>query len=163
MTERFKTFLPFIFSHECVFAKGHYGDYNYVIAEEVKGDAGGVTKWGCDFREFSESPFNLSVDDIRNLDMQGATNLYWRNWNRFHCEDMAYPLGEVWFNCKIVSGVKQANLILSRTNKNAMAFINDQKRVNSLIVKAHPVDEKFLAGWNNRLDDEIKYLHLNAS
>jgi hypothetical protein len=76
---------------------------------------------------------------------------------------MAYPLGEVWFNCKIVSGVKQANLILNRTGKNATAFINDQKRVNGLIVKAHPVDQKFLAGWNNRLDDEIKYLHLNPS
>ena len=162
MTQRFRNFLPFIFSHECVFAKGHYGDYNFVIAEEVKGDDGGITKWGCDLREFSESPFNLSADNIRNLTMDGATNLYWRNWNRFHVEDMEYPLGEIWFNCKIVSGVKQANLILNRTRHDAAAFINDQRRVNDLIVKAHPYDQKFLAGWNNRLDDLASFVHLKT-
>ena len=163
MTQRFRTFLPFIFEHECVFARGHYGDYNFVIPEEVKGDDGGITKWGCDLREFGESPFNLSADDIRNLTMDGATNLYWRNWNRFHVEDMNYPLGEVWFNCKVVSGVKQANLILNRTGNDAMAFINDQKRVNRLIVQNHPYDQKFLAGWNNRLDDLAKFVHIQSS
>jgi len=162
MTQRFKSFLPFIFEHECVFAKGHYGDYKFVVAEEVEGDDGGVTKWGCDFREFKESPFNLSVDDIRNLTMDGATNLYWRNWNRFHVEDMKYPLGEVWFNCKIVSGVKQANLILNRTNHDPIAFINDQKRVNSLIVEKHPYDQKFLAGWNKRLEDLACFVHVKT-
>jgi len=163
MTQRFRTFLPFIFEHECVFVKGHYGDYNFVIAEEVKGDDGGITKWGCDLREFGESPFNLSADDIRNLTMDGATNLYWRNWNRFHVEDMKYPLGEVWFNCKVVSGVKQANLILNRTSNDAAAFINDQKHVNQLIVHNHPYDQKFLAGWNNRLDDLAKFVHIQSS
>jgi len=163
MTQRFRNFLPFIFEHECVFAKGHYGDYKFVIAEEVKGDDGGITKWGCDIREFGESPFNLSVDDIRNLTMDGATNLYWRNWNRFHVEDMKYPLGEAWFNCKIVSGVKQANLILNRTGQDAGRFIKDQQRVNLMIVQANPYDQKFLAGWQNRLDDLQKFLHIQTS
>lgn len=161
MTERFKTFLPFIFSHECVFAKGHYGDYNYVIAEEVKGDAGGITKWGIDYREFSRPPFSMTRDQIRNLSMQDATNLYWTNWQRFHVERMPYPLGEAWFNCKIVSGEKQADLILNRINGSPAAFIQDQKRVNSLIVKNHPEDQKFLAGWNNRLDDLSRFLHIS--
>jgi len=160
MTPRFKAFLPFIFEHECVFAKGHWGDYKFVIAEEVKGDDGGITKWGCDIREFSEKPFYLTADDIRNLDMEGATNLYWTNWNRFHVEDMKYPLGEVWFNCKIVSGRGQADKILERTNKDAGAFIKDQKRVNQLIVDRHPYDKKFLAGWNQRLADLASFLHI---
>lgn len=160
MTPRFKAFLPFIFSHECVFAKGHWGDYNYVIAEEVEGDDGGVTKWGCDYREFSEKPFNLTKDDIRNLTQEGATDLYWQNWERFHVENLAYPLGEVWFNCKIVCGVKQANLILHRTDNDAKKFLTDQKRVNSLIVKNHPYDQKFLAGWNNRIDDLARFVHV---
>jgi lysozyme family protein len=163
MTDRFKTFLPFVFKHECVFAKGHWGDYNYVIAEEVEGDAGGITKWGCDFREFSKKPFNLSVDDIRNLTMQGATDLYWRNWQIYHVEDKKYSLGEVWFNCKIVSGAHQADLILARTNNDAGKFILDQKRVNKLIVQAHPVDIKFLSGWDNRLDDLASFVHLPLS
>jgi hypothetical protein len=163
MTPRFNKFLPFIFSHECVFAKGHYGDYKFVIAEEVKGDRGGITKWGCDLREFGESPCNLSVNDVRNLTMQGATDLYWRNWERFHVEQMDYPLGEVWFNCKIVSGVNQANRILNRTGHNATRFIMDQRRVNDLIVEKHPEDAKFLKGWNNRLDDLTNYLHIQTS
>jgi len=163
MTQRFKTFLPFIFEHECVFAKGHWGNYNFVVAEEVEGDDGGITKWGCDIREFGESPFNLTRDDIRNLTMEGATDLYWRNWSRFHVEDMKYPLGEVWFNCKIVSGVKQANLILNRTNQNPEAFIKDQKRVNLMIVHQHPNDQKFLAGWDARLDDLSHFLHINVA
>jgi hypothetical protein len=162
MTPRFKELLPFLFEHECVFAKGHWGDYKYVIAEEVKGDRGGVTKWGCDIREFGEKPFNLTADDIRNLDMQGATNLYWANWIRFHVEDMAYPLGEVWFNCKVVSGDGQANKILHRTN-GAKEFILDQKRVNRLIVQNHPSDEKFINGWNARLDDLAKFVHISIA
>jgi lysozyme family protein len=163
MTPRFNSFLPFIFQHECVFAKGHWGDYKYVIAEEVEGDDGGVTKWGCDFREFGQSPFNLTKDAIRNLTMQGATELYWKNWDRLHVEVMQYPLGEAWFNCKVVSGSRQANLILNRTNHDASAFIKDQKRVNRLIVANHPYDQKFLAGWDNRLDDLAKYLHITGS
>jgi lysozyme family protein len=160
MTPRFSNFLPFIFEHECVFAKGHYGDYQYVIAEEVEGDDGGVTKWGIDYREFSEKPFFLTKDDIRNLTQEGATDLYWRNWQRFHVEDLAYPLGEVWFNCKVVSGVNQANRILNRTGHDAKRFILDQKRVNQLIVDAHPYDKKFLKGWNARLEDLCKYLNI---
>ena len=163
MTQRFRYFLPFIFEHECVFAKGHYGDYKFVVAEEVKGDRGGITKWGCDIREFGKSPFNLSVDDIRNLTMDKATNLYWRNWNRFHVEDMKYPLGEAWFNCKIVSGKKQADLILNRTSQDAAKFIKDQEKVNLLIVKANPTDQKFLAGWQNRLAELRKFLHIQSS
>jgi hypothetical protein len=160
MTPRFKSFLPFIFQHECVFAKGHWGDYKYVIAEEVEGDRGGVTKWGCDLREFGEKPFNLTADDIRNLDMQGATNLYWANWVRFHVEDKPYPLGEVWFNCKVVSGAGQANKILHRTN-GAKAFILDQKQVNALIVERHPSDQKFINGWNKRLDELASFVHIS--
>jgi lysozyme family protein len=158
MTPRFKLFLPFIFEHECVFARGHYGDYAYVVPEEVDGDAGGVTKWGCDFREFSEKPFFLTKDDIRHLSKEKATDLYWRNWERYKVESMAYPLGEVWFNCKVVSGTKQANLILDRTHNSAAEFIQDQRRVNSLIVKAHPEDARFLNGWNNRLSDLSKFV-----
>jgi len=160
MTPRFKSFIPFIFEHECVFAKGHYGDYNYVIAEEVAGDDGGVTKWGCDYREFSENPFNLSKDDIRGLTMEGAEKLYWYNWDRYHVDHMPDKVGEVWFNCKVVSGAAQAFKILYRTGNDATCFIADQKRVNDLIVKAHPYDQKFLKGWNARLDDLSKYLHI---
>ena len=160
MTPRFKNFLPFIFQHECSFVRGHYGDYKYVMAEDVEGDDGGVTKWGCDYREFSEPPFNLTKDDIRNLTMEQASNLYWTNWSRLNVEQLRFPLGEIWFNCKIVCGKAQANRILNRTGRDPMAFIKDQKRVNSLIVKAHPNDQKFLAGWNNRLDDLVKYLHI---
>lgn len=160
MTPRFSRFLPFIFAHECVFAKGHYGDYAYVIPEEVKGDAGGVTKWGIDYREFSRDPFNLTREDIRHLSKQDATNLYWINWERLHVEQLPYPLGEVWFNCKVVSGAPQADKILNRTDHDPKKFIADQRRVNSLIVQAHPEDEKFLNGWNNRLDDLAKALNI---
>lgn len=160
MTSRFRAFIPFIFEHECVFAKGHWGDYKYVIAEEVKGDRGGITKWGCDIREFGEKPFNLTTDDIRNLNMESATDLYWRNWDRLHVESMKYPLGEVWFNCKVVSGRGQADKILARTNNDASAFIKDQKRVNQLIVNNNPADIKFLKGWNNRLDELASFLHI---
>jgi len=160
MTQRFKDFLPFIFDHECVYAKGHYGDLHFVIPEEVPGDAGGVTKFGCDYREFSNKPFFLTINDIRSLSLEHATDLYWQNWQRYHVENLAYPLGEVWFNCKVVSGAAQANRILERTEQNAAKFILDQKRVNSLIVKAHPEDAKFLNGWNNRLDDLAKFVHI---
>jgi len=163
VTNRFKAFIPFIFSHECVFSKGHWGNYKYVIAEEVEGDRGGVTKWGCDLREFGEKPFNLTADDIRNLTMEQATDLYWRNWDRLHVESMRYPLGEVWFNCKIVSGANQANRILSRTGNDASRFIADQKKVNGLIIQNHPSDIKFLGGWNSRLDELALFVHISGA
>ena len=76
---------------------------------------------------------------------------------------MPYPLGEVWFNCKVVSGAGQANKILERTGHNAAAFIKDQKRVNQLIVDKHPSDIKFLKGWNARLDELAKFVHISIA
>jgi len=42
-SERFDKFIPFFLEAECVFRRGHYGDYAQIVTEQVKGDNGGDT------------------------------------------------------------------------------------------------------------------------
>jgi lysozyme family protein len=42
--------MDFVLPHECEYARGHWGDQNYVVTENVPGDAGGLTKFGLDQR-----------------------------------------------------------------------------------------------------------------
>ena len=47
-SEAFLRAVAFILPHEEEFARGHWGDENFVIPENVSGDSGGWTKYGID-------------------------------------------------------------------------------------------------------------------
>ena len=80
-SEKFLRAIKFILPHEEEFARGHWGDENFVVAENVSGDSGGVTKYGIDA---SSHP----GVDIRNLSRSGAIAIYWLEWSKYKIESL---------------------------------------------------------------------------
>ena len=73
-SDLFRRALKFTLPWECVFAAGHDGDYDYVLAEDVDGDPGGTTKFGID----QASHPSIQVE---YLNLPRAMEIYWkREW-----------------------------------------------------------------------------------
>jgi Glycosyl hydrolase 108 len=159
MTPRFNKFLPFILSHETEFKSGHYGDYNFAVAEDDPDDPGGTTKFGVDYGEHKNRPFNMTEDHIRNLTLEGARHIYWQHWCLDKIELLPSLIGECYFNCATMSGVPQANLILNRTHT-AEEYIKDYLNVFDKIIARRPAAAKYRKGWRARLLDLSKFLNL---
>src|SRR5438046_10527691 len=73
-SNKFRRAIQFILPHEEEFARGHWGDENFVVAENVSGDSGGVTKYGIDA---SSHP----GVDIENLTRDQAIEIYHQEWH----------------------------------------------------------------------------------
>src|SRR6202007_182545 len=65
--------IAFVLPHEEEFARGHWGDENFVVSEHVPGDAGGTTKWGID----AASHPGVDVDDLTR---DQAITIYNEEW-----------------------------------------------------------------------------------
>jgi lysozyme family protein len=115
MRENFKTALKFVMDHECVFAKGHYGDYAYVIPENVPGDHGGLTKFGID--QASHPHIN-----IRALDYQQAAQIYRDNeWTKCRCDDLPAGYDIALFDIAVNNGMGTAAKLLQKALNDAGA------------------------------------------
>ena len=69
----FLSAIAFILPHEEQFARGHWGDENFVVTENVSGDSGGLTKYGIDRKSHPGV-------DIARLTRAGAIAIYWTEW-----------------------------------------------------------------------------------
>jgi lysozyme family protein len=173
MNANFPKALDFVLAQECAYAAGHDGDLAYVVAENVPGDAGGVTKFGIDQADHPHL-------DIRHLTLAEATELYRAGeWTRCRCDALPDGLDIALFDIAVNNGPGQAVTLLQRSLNEAAAldpalavdgFLGPQtcaaaqaggptalRRLllnrQSLyydIVTAHPTDAKFLRGWLNR-------------
>jgi lysozyme family protein len=150
-TERFNTFITFILKWECVFARGHYGDYNHVICENVAGDDGGVTYAGID--KSSHPHFNFAHPTL-----DAAKDVYFSEWTSEGIEAMSDKLGEAYFNCAVNCGLGRAKQFKAKAT-DASAFIDEQEGFYKRLAAARPSLKKFLAGWLNRTTDLRKYLN----
>jgi lysozyme family protein len=162
MSPRFEAFIPFVLKHETAYRKGHWGDDAFVITERDPSDPGGTTRYGIDYGEHKESPWNLTESDIDHLTKTQAIDIYWRHWQIDGCEHLEYPLGEVFFNCATMSGRGQANLILKRQNT-VSGYLRDELHVFDLIVQRRPASKKYVDGWKDRIVDEAKLFHIELT
>jgi lysozyme family protein len=179
MRDNFTSSLGFVLRHECVYAPGHDNDLNYVVCEDVPGDAGGCTKYGID------AASHPGVD-IRGLTLEQATALYHDGeWTHCRCDDLAKGLDTVIFDCAVNNGVIVAGILLQRAiaacgygvvidgqigaqTLRAAALGNGADLIARLlqlrrqcytdIVLHHPADAKFLKGWLARVDDLEQFL-----
>jgi lysozyme family protein len=169
----FEKALQFVFEHECEFKKGHYGDMDYVVSENVDNDPGGVTKWGLDQRSHKDIC-------IETLTKEEATEIYRKEyWERNRCHTLDWPLNKVHFDNCVNMGAGQAVKLLQRVcgahddgvwGPNTQAAIVAACRVRSADVVARQVIErkrdfyeklaeakpalaKFKQGWLNRTND----------
>lgn len=104
----FEKAMKFTFEHECVYVKGHWGDMNYVKSENHAKDPGGLTKYGIDKRSHPNV-------DIENLTQEQATEIYRKEyWDKYHCDQLEWPLNHVHFDNCINAGGGQAIKFLQR-------------------------------------------------
>lgn len=154
MTARFLKIIDWLLPWECVFAKGHDGDYRYVVVEDDKDDPGGRTKFGLDHR--SHPDVNLD-----KLDLDKAKAVYFSDyWQRYSCENYPYPYGEVVFNCCVNAGWGRAQKIIAAGATDAASFLNEQDAFYRRLANARPQSRKFLKGWLNRTADLRKFVGL---
>jgi lysozyme family protein len=174
MTDNFQESLGFVLRHECVYAAGHEGDFNYVVAENVPGDGGGCTKYGIDAASHPGI-------DIAELTLAEATGIY-RNgeWTECRCDELRTGLDTAVFDCAVNNGVAVAGILLQRAilacgygavvdgeigpqTVRAGNVAGGPELLHRLlqlrrqryadIVLHHPGDAKFLKGWMARVDD----------
>jgi lysozyme family protein len=176
MKENFKAALKFVMDHECVFAKGHYGDYAHVISEDVPGDSGGLTKFGID----QASHPNININ---HLDYSGAAAIYHdQEWTSCRCDELPAGYDIAVFDIAVNNGrgtaAKLLQLALNRVVASnpllvvdgfigaktiAAATASGEKGLATLlqlraqryfdIVHNHPTQKKFLNGWIDRNND----------
>lgn len=157
MNEQFKKFLmEFILPHEAVYKKGHYGDLNFMVIEDVKGDSGGRTYGGID--ETSHPHFDYSHPTL-----DAVIDVYWYEWQKDGCDKMTSPLSFAFFDVAVNAGLGRAKKLLSISGNNVDKF--NQARINFYegLANHKPSLKKFLKGWTNRVDDLKKWIKENAS
>ena len=165
---RFLKAVEFVLRHETEYARGHYGDMAFAIAEHVSGDAGGLTKWGIDQRSHPDV-------NVAQLTQDQATQIYYNAyWVPSHAEELPLGIGEVLFDVKVNggNGIKWLQEVINNlgipcgidgvfgpatkaaAQKAGAAALKPlcARRVAyfKAIVDAHPLQAKFIAGWLDR-------------
>jgi len=178
-SQAFNDGINFVLPHEDEYARGHWGDPNFVVTEDVPGDTGGLTKYGID------QASNPGVD-IANLTQDQAIQIYWNHyWNAHNLDSLPEKLAICCFDVWVNGG--HANLWLQHAINQtgyqphlaedgslgpvslAAAAVCDQAAVVSgfisernarfvALANAHPNDQQFLKGWEQRDSDLAVYL-----
>jgi len=162
MTERFKTFFHWLLKWEGT------------VFENDPDDPGGATKFGIDQRSHPN-------EDIRNLTMDRAAEIYWEAyWTPLCVESLPAKVGEVIANIGVNAGKSRAvkwlqaivdakvdGVIGSETIHKANAMdANDLANKLLIRTEGHYVSiakgrmAKFLKGWKNRNNDLHAFLKL---
>lgn len=180
MDNGFDKAIKFIIASETVYKKGHYGDLNYAISQNEKGDDGGLTKFGIDFRSHPEV-------DIERLSYEQAVQIYRKDyWEKSRSEELPYPLSLVHVDGAVNTGIGQQTKFLQRvcgvdddgilgpkTLKAALEKCDEDgvKEVCMEIIKrraqfykdlaeSKPEKARFLNGWLNRIEKLKKEVEL---
>ena len=143
----------FLYSHECVYKKGHYGDMNFVTWEDEDGDPGGVTKYGID------AAAHRGVD-IKNLTKEKADTIYWAEFLRDGVDKYPDPLCWAIFNCNINCGSGRTKAILAKGIKDADTFLKEQNNFYLRLIDQRPKFAKFKKGWLARTADLRAFLKI---
>lgn len=106
-------------------------------------DRGGVTKYGISKKG------NPDID-VENLTIERAKEIYReRYWKQTGCDDVPSPLNFIIFDTAVNCGVETAKRFLSQATGHADYLFLRLKHYSE-IVKANPVQLKYLRGWVNR-------------
>ena len=168
--------IAFVLPHEEQFARGHWGDENFVVTENVPGDGGGLTKWGIDAKSHPGV-------DIPNLNRSQAIGIYhdewkWRNLDALPIK-LAIALFDVWVNGGFavkwlqiaLNKIAGANLVVDGdlgAKTLAAAAGCDQNKIVSYFIDERdarferlaqrPSQQQFREGWEDRDRDLREYL-----
>jgi lysozyme family protein len=139
-SERFLKMIPFLW------------EWEGTKFENDPDDPGGATKYGIDQRSHPN-------EKIRNLTEARAIRIYWDEyWQKYDCENYAYPLGEVVFNCCVNAGWGRAKKIFDAGGNTAARFLDEMDKFYRNLAAQGPHRRKFLKGWLNRTNALRKHL-----
>lgn len=120
------------------------------------GDSGGETKWGISKKAYPN-------EDIKALTPQRTLEIYYRDyWKPASCDTLSYPCCVLVFDAAVNMGVSAALKLYKASEGNKDKFIALRKQRYVDIVKKKPADQKFLAGWLNRVQKLEKYLETTS-
>lgn len=172
----------FTFPHECAFAPGHDGDMNFVIAEDVQGDDGGVTKYGIDTASHMGVPVaELTAYQAAQIYIVEYGAVEWSLPNSQPAlSEFPGISGLAFFDAREVCGQHEAWLFAQRalgltddgvagqfTRDAIMAapvstfvngMISERRKFHIQLGTWHANDAQFVKGWLNRCNDLEKYL-----
>lgn len=171
MTDKFLKAIPYILEHE--------GGYN-----DIKEDKGGATKYGISLRFLKGVGLDINKDnkvdnlDIKALDTQTATEIYFDNFWRSVYDKMPERTAIKVFDMAVNMGSTQAHIILQRAVNNVshagisvdglignktiteiqslnepallISICKEQGDFYKAIVTKNPSQKKFLKGWSFR-------------
>jgi len=165
--------VAFVLDSECVFQKGHHGNFDFVMSENVKGDRGGLTKFGIDHRSHPDV-------DIENLTLEQAKEIYRTEyWLKGLCDKMPWPVSFAHFDACVNTGIGQAAKFLQRAigadadgaigpktlkalvlacgTRGPVAIaeeiVSSRETFYKKLAADNKEDEKFLDGWLNRVSN----------
>ncbi len=178
-SEKFLRAIQFILPHEEEFARGHFGDENFVVAENVSGDSGGVTKYGIDA---SSHP----GVDVANLTRDQAIAIYWQEWEKYNIELLPEKIAIAQFDVRVNGGqaakwlqralneVEDADLVVDgvigpKTLAAANRCDQDDLILYFIAIRdnrferlaRNPARRKFLDGWKQRDCDLENFLEVS--
>ncbi|MDB6138197.1 MAG: hypothetical protein JWO94_1269 [Verrucomicrobiaceae bacterium] len=168
--QRFRNYCTFLLPSETAFESGHFGDWDHVRTEEVKGDNGGRTRYGIDQRSHP-------TVDVGGLTMGAALQIYLNgDWNLVAAAYMPPGYGEILCDIHVNGGngglmvqqalnglgaapplvedghvgpkTKAAMLIYGRPG--LKAFLARRDAYFHYLAEHHADDRQFLTGWLNR-------------
>jgi lysozyme family protein len=152
------------------------------------GDRGGRTMYGVTQKVFDEWRTFIGNQhaDVSTITQEEAQDLYQRMfWRKAHCDDMPKRLGTMVFDIAVNSGPHTAIVLLQRAvgaNDDGQWGDQTKQRVDSAtsdsavedntlrtltvfrsvfeekVIEAHPEDEQFRHGWDNRFRNLLNNL-----
>lgn len=152
------------------------GGYNNVL-----GDSGGPTNMGITLKTLQQVNPAATIQDVKNLSYAAAAQIYIdKYWNQNQLMHMPIQIQDLVFDMNVNMGLHGSALVvqyaindlgsnevedgiigtstLNEINKYDVtdlraAIVQERKDWYNDIVKAHPSQSKFLAGWMKRVDD----------
>lgn len=136
-----------------------YLSLQFILRPDIEGgyindpsDAGGETKWGISKKAYPN-------DDIKNLVPQRACEIYYRDyWQRSGCPAIGYPNCVLVFDASVNLGVNAALRLWDECDGDTKRFLQLRKDYYVVLVKKKPTNQKYLAGWLNRVQKLEKYI-----
>ena len=167
----------FVLPHEEEFARGHWGDENYVVAEHDPHDPGGTTKFGIDQRSHPNV-------DVEHLTRDEAIAIYFQEWQFYHCFLLPDRIAVAQFDVRVnggyavawlqralntidnagltVDGVMGPATIEEANDCNEPAvlryFINERDQRFTALAANNANFARYLSGWKQRDADLRVYL-----
>jgi lysozyme family protein len=144
-----------MFSRILKFVLDHEGGYVNHPA-----DPGGATNYGITQRTLDayNQENNLPKEDVKDLKLAKATNIYYDKYWNPEWEKLGFPLAACMFDTAVNMGVNRAYSFLNQCDNDYVKYLQLRIAAYNAIVERRPASKVFLKGWMNRVTDLRRFI-----